>query len=146
MKDKFSQCPICESKEMRFEEISEYFAYKGFTLIIDNYKIVRCVRCSEEFIDDTEEGYQEKIEKQLIDFRNKINNLNIPYSTTDKLQKKYLDNKQEDDSWMWEHNCPEEGEISIGKGEPCNWCGKKEESIERIPHSPPKPKGDFQVG
>ena len=27
---------------------------------------------------------------------------------------------------MWEHYCEEEEtEMAVGKGEPCNWCGKK---------------------
>ena len=28
---------------------------------------------------------------------------------------------------MWEHNCPVEGFHLVGKGEPCNWCGKEEQ-------------------
>ncbi len=32
---------------------------------------------------------------------------------------------------MWEHYCEEEEtEMAVGKGEPCNWCGKKEEDCE----------------
>ena len=32
---------------------------------------------------------------------------------------------------MWEHYCEEEKtEMAVGKGEPCNWCGKKEEDCE----------------
>ena len=28
---------------------------------------------------------------------------------------------------MWEHYCEEEEtEMAVGKGEPCNWCGKEE--------------------
>lgn len=30
------------------------------------------------------------------------------------------------DDKMWDHKCPVEGEISIGKGEPCSWCGATE--------------------
>ena len=32
---------------------------------------------------------------------------------------------------MWELYCEEEEtEMAVGKGEPCNWCGKKEEDCE----------------
>jgi hypothetical protein len=32
---------------------------------------------------------------------------------------------------MWEHYCEEEEtEMAVGKGEPCNWCGKEEEDCE----------------
>ena len=32
---------------------------------------------------------------------------------------------------MWEHyGEEEETEMAVGKGEPCNWCGKKEEDCE----------------
>ena len=28
---------------------------------------------------------------------------------------------------MWEHYCDEEKSMmAVGKGEPCNWCGKEE--------------------
>lgn len=27
---------------------------------------------------------------------------------------------------MWPHDCPVEGQIAVGKGEECNWCGAKE--------------------
>jgi hypothetical protein len=30
---------------------------------------------------------------------------------------------------MWRHYCPEEKAwISVGKGQPCNWCEAKEKS------------------
>ena len=39
--------------------------------------------------------------------------------------------EQEDEPEMWEHYCEEEKtEMAVGKGEPCNWCGKKEEDCE----------------
>ena len=32
---------------------------------------------------------------------------------------------------MWEHyGEEEETEMAVGKGEPCNWCGKEEEDCE----------------
>ena len=32
---------------------------------------------------------------------------------------------------MWEHFCEEEEtEMAVGKGEPCNWCGKEEKDCE----------------
>jgi len=32
---------------------------------------------------------------------------------------------------MWEHYCHEEHSMmAVGKGEPCNWCGKEEEDCE----------------
>ena len=32
---------------------------------------------------------------------------------------------------MWEHYCEEEEtQMAVGKGEPCNWCGKEEEDCE----------------
>jgi len=32
---------------------------------------------------------------------------------------------------MWEHYCEEEKtEMAVGKGEPCNWCGKEEKDCE----------------
>jgi hypothetical protein len=27
---------------------------------------------------------------------------------------------------MWSHNCSREGEIFVGNGEECSWCGAKE--------------------
>ena len=39
--------------------------------------------------------------------------------------------EKEDEPEMWEHYCEEEKtEMAVGKGEPCNWCGKKEEDCE----------------
>jgi hypothetical protein len=39
--------------------------------------------------------------------------------------------EQEDEPEMWEHYCEEEEtKMAVGKGEPCNWCGKKEEDCE----------------
>ena len=32
---------------------------------------------------------------------------------------------------MWEHYCDEEKSMmAVGKGEPCNWCGKEENDCE----------------
>ena len=32
---------------------------------------------------------------------------------------------------MWEHYCEEENSLmGVGKGEPCNWCGKTEEKVD----------------
>jgi len=28
---------------------------------------------------------------------------------------------------MWQHDCPEEGEIEVGDNEPCSWCGAVED-------------------
>ena len=40
--------------------------------------------------------------------------------------KEWLD-KKEKDTEMWEHYCDEEKSMmAVGKGEPCNWCGKEE--------------------
>ena len=39
--------------------------------------------------------------------------------------------EQESEPEMWEHYCEEEKtEMAVGKGEPCNWCGKEEEDCE----------------
>ena len=40
----------------------------------------------------------------------------------------FNDDKEQE---MWEHYCEEqETEMAVGKGEPCNWCGKEEEDCE----------------
>jgi hypothetical protein len=40
----------------------------------------------------------------------------------------FNDNKEPE---MWEHYCEEEEtEMAVGKGEPCNWCGKEEKDCE----------------
>ena len=40
--------------------------------------------------------------------------------------KEWLDKKEKDPE-MWEHYCDEEKSMmSVGKGEPCNWCEKEE--------------------
>ena len=59
----------------------------------------------------------------------------LPKNETDDKQiwidgyKEWLDKKEEPE--MWEHYCEEEKtEMAVGKGEPCNWCGKKEEDCE----------------
>jgi|TARA_Y100000033_G_scaffold49732_1_gene58613 hypothetical protein len=45
-----------------------------------------------------------------------------------KAQKNLFSDKEPE---MWEHYCEEEKtEMAVGKGEPCNWCGKKEEDCE----------------
>lgn len=31
---------------------------------------------------------------------------------------------------MWRHNCPEDGLLDIGEGEPCNWCGAVDPRLE----------------
>ena len=41
---------------------------------------------------------------------------------------------------LWEHRCKVEGEIAVGKGEPCNWCGVREEDEYFFP-LPYKKKG-----
>lgn len=28
---------------------------------------------------------------------------------------------------MWEHNCKNNGQMSIEVGKPCDWCGQKED-------------------
>jgi hypothetical protein len=28
---------------------------------------------------------------------------------------------------MWEHNCKNNGQMSIEAGKPCDWCGQKED-------------------
>lgn len=28
---------------------------------------------------------------------------------------------------LWKHNCKHNGEMSIAKGQSCNWCGEKED-------------------
>ena len=44
--------------------------------------------------------------------------------------KEWLDKKEKDPE-MWEHYCDEEKSMmAVGKGEPCNWCGKEEEDCE----------------
>jgi len=36
-------------------------------------------------------------------------------------------NKKEKEPEMWEHYCDKEKSMmAVGKGEPCNWCGKEE--------------------
>ena len=30
---------------------------------------------------------------------------------------------------MWEHDCPVDGPIGIGPGEPCPWCGMGEKRV-----------------
>tara|TARA_R110001592_G_scaffold5317_2_gene29376 strand:+ start:1548 stop:1898 length:351 start_codon:yes stop_codon:yes gene_type:complete len=43
-----------------------------------------------------------------------------------KGYKEWLDNKKEEPE-MWEHYCDtEKSMMEVGKGEPCNWCGKEE--------------------
>lgn len=32
----------------------------------------------------------------------------------------------------WDHDCPEEGHIGVGKGEVCNWCGATEPAERRV--------------
>jgi hypothetical protein len=41
---------------------------------------------------------------------------------------------------MWRHYCPiEKTWISVGKGEPCNWCDTPEPKSEP-PKAPPQPQ------
>ena len=46
-----------------------------------------------------------------------------------KAQKNLFNDDKEPE--MWEHYCEEEEtEMAVGKGEPCNWCGKEEKDCE----------------
>jgi len=54
--------------------------------------------------------------------------------------RKVKDQKTFSDNWdtifgkkidMWEHNCKHNGLMSVGKGEPCNWCGAEELSLDK---------------
>lgn len=31
------------------------------------------------------------------------------------------------DKDVWQHYCKNNGHMAIGKGQPCNWCGMKED-------------------
>ena len=45
-----------------------------------------------------------------------------------KQQGLIIDNKEPE---MWEHYCDtEKSMMEVGKGEPCNWCGKEEKDCE----------------
>ena len=86
----------------------------------DDYDIVSnlsCPKCDTHvyvyhtFPDDDKEswadGYEEWVNKQ---------------------QGLIIDNKEPE---MWEHYCDtEKSMMEVGKGEPCNWCGKEEKDCE----------------
>ena len=43
----------------------------------------------------------------------------------------YLPKNETEEPEMWEHYCDEEKSMmAVGKGEPCNWCGKEEKDCE----------------
>ena len=60
-----------------------------------------------------------------------ITNLSCPNCNTTVYVEHIFSDNNEDEPEMWEHYCEEEEtEMAVGKGEPCNWCGKKEEDCE----------------
>ena len=60
-----------------------------------------------------------------------ITNLSCPNCNTTVYVEHIFSSNDEDEPEMWEHYCEEEKtEMAVEKGEPCNWCGKKEEDCE----------------
>lgn len=60
-----------------------------------------------------------------------ITNLSCPNCNTTVYVEHIFSNNDKDEPEMWEHYCEEEEtEMAVGKGEPCNWCGKEEEDCE----------------
>ena len=60
-----------------------------------------------------------------------ITNLSCPNCNTTVYVEHIFSGNDEDEPEMWEHYCEEEEtEMAVGKGEPCNWCGKEEEDCE----------------
>lgn len=53
---------------------------------------------------------------------NKMKDEYDPYESDNPLERPYNISKS-----FWKHSCKHEGDLEIQVGEPCNWCGMKED-------------------
>jgi len=84
---------------------------------------MKCYNCKTELIWGGDHDCEDDEEHSI------VTNLSCPNCGAFHLV--YWGHKEEDEPEMWEHYCEEEKtEMEIGKGEPCNWCGKEEEDCE----------------
>ena len=90
---------------------------------------MKCMYCGTELIHGGDHDGEEGDEHDI------VSNLSCPkcetfvlvYHTFPKEESKQLDIFPE----MWYHYCDiEHSNMEVGKGEPCNWCGKEEEDCE----------------
>lgn len=72
MPKKDNKCPICGLGSLTEKKIKKAFEYKGETHTVSNYLILECNACNESLAGDKE---NRRIEKELTDFRRKIDRL-----------------------------------------------------------------------
>jgi len=90
---------------------------------------MKCYNCGTELIWGGDHDCEEHEDHAIV--------TNLSCSECDAFHLVYWGHKGEEEdkqqelfeeSEMWNHYCPEEkSEMAIGKGEPCNWCGKEED-------------------
>ena len=68
-------CPICDKGTVAKEFKTEEFAYKGHKLTLDQYPVLRCDTCGEEFVNAAE---AKAFDKQITDFHRSVDNLLTP--------------------------------------------------------------------
>ena len=93
---------------------------------------MKCLYCGTELIHGGDHDGEED------DDYNIVSNLSCPKCDTHVYVYHTFPNdddtniqQEEHSKDMWEHYCDEEKSMmAVGKGEPCNWCGKEEEDCE----------------
>lgn len=72
MSKRDNKCPICGLGRLTEKKVKKAFEYKGQTYTVSNYLILECDTCNEALANDKE---NRRIEKELTDFRRKIDRL-----------------------------------------------------------------------
>ena len=86
---------------------------------------MKCYNCGTELIWGGDHDCEDEEDHAI------VTNLSCPECDAFHLVYWGHKDEQEDEPEMWEHYCEEEKtEMAVGKGEPCNWCGKEEEDCE----------------
>ena len=86
---------------------------------------MNCYNCKTELIWGGDHDCEEHEDHAI------VTNLSCPECDAFHLVYWGHKDEQEDEPEMWEHYCHEEKSMmAVGKGEPCNWCGKEEKDCE----------------
>jgi hypothetical protein len=62
-----------------------------------------------------------------------MKDIDIEHLLRDAIKEELELNKKLDPPPMWDHYCVSEGtNLSVGKDEPCNWCGKYQDDVSEF--------------
>lgn len=78
-------CGLCGSTKINKVRTTEVFNYKGYTKTFENYEVLRCASCGEEFVN---ENYLNKIQNQIRDFHREVDGL-LPSAEIKRIRKNY---------------------------------------------------------